>query len=591
MSLLLWFLLGELVVLAVGISLGSFILNRRRENRLHESVARLLQSILDSEPERLAQIQQNLLAQYPLSGKNRVEKLGQRIIEGEREFFRELVRILLLGDMNALPNLHQNLRGLMTRHMEILQQLAGVPSTTAPVEKPPEQDVTTTEYSTEDDTEDDLDSLLQAAAQGGFDGDSMLVAGGDDEDGLVPTAEPPAVAAATPPAALPVADAEPGEEDDDLDDLLQAAALGDFEADSMLVAGGDDEDGTTPATQPAGAATESPPVTPPAALPLADAEPGEEDDDLDALLQAAALGDFDEDSMLVAGDDDEDGTTPVAEPAGTVPVSPPVTPPAALPLADAEPGEEDDDLDALLQAAALGDFDEEAMLVAGDDDEDEPVPTAESVTAVAAAPLPAALPLADNEPDQQDDELDALLQAALALEDSGEETMLIAGGDDQDETEAATEPATAVPAATPTAPLPLPDDEPDEDPDELDDELKALLQAALALEESGGETILIAGGDDQDETEAATEPATAVPATRPVPDEFDAMLDNLANRDASQAQSPATGGEALELDVDDILSDLALVEDDAVATDETPPVSSRSSRKGKKPGQAKTSIT
>ena len=527
MSLLLWFLLGELVVLAVGISLGSFILNRRRENRLHESVARLLQSILDSEPERLAQIQQNLLAQYPLSGKNRVEKLGQRIIEGEREFFRELVRILLLGDMNALPNLHQNLRGLMTRHMEILQQLAGVPSTTAPVEKPPEQDVTTTEYSTEDDTEDDLDSLLQAAAQGGFDGDSMLVAGGDDEDGLVPTAEPPAVAAATPPAALPVADAEPGEEDDDLDDLLQAAALGDFEADSMLVAGGDDEDGTTPATQPAGAATESPPVTPPAALPLADAEPGEEDDDLDALLQAAALGDFDE----------------------------------------------------------------EAMLVAGDDDEDEPVPTAESATAVAAAPLPAALPLADNEPDQQDDELDALLQAALALEDSGEETMLIAGGDDQDETEAATEPATAVPAATPTAPLPLPDDEPDEDPDELDDELKALLQAALALEESGGETILIAGGDDQDETEAATEPATAVPATRPVPDEFDAMLDNLANRDASQAQSPATGGEALELDVDDILSDLALVEDDAVATDETPPVSSRSSRKGKKPGQAKTSIT
>jgi hypothetical protein len=589
MSLLLWFLLGELVVLAVGISLGSFILNRRRENRLHESVARLLQSILDSEPERLAQIQQNLLAQYPLSGKNRVEKLGQRIIEGEREFFRELVRILLLGDMNALPNLHQNLRGLMTRHMEILQQLAGVPSTTAPVEKPPEQDVTTTEYSTEDDTEDDLDSLLQAAAQGGFDGDSMLVAGGDDEDGPVPTAEPPvAVAAATPPAALPVADAEPDEEDDDLDALLQAAALGDFEADSMLVAGGDDEDEPVPTAEPPVAVAAA---TPPAALPVADAEPDEEDDDLDALLQAAALGDFDEDSMLVAGDDDEDGTTPVAEPAGTVPVSPPVTPPAALPLADAEPGEEDNDLDALLQAAALGDFDEEAMLVAGDDDEDEPVPTAESATAVAAAPLPAALPLADNEPDQQDDELDALLQAALALEDSGEETMLIAGGDDQDETEAATEPAVTVPAATPTAPLLLPDDEPDEDPDELDDELKALLQAALALEESGGETILIAGGDDQDETEAATEPATAVPATRPVPDEFDAMLDNLANRDASQAQSPATGGEALELDVDDILSDLALVEDDAAATDETPPVSSRSSRKGKKSGQAKTSIT
>ena len=589
MSLLLWFLLGELVVLAVGISLGSFILNRRRENRLHESVARLLQSILDSEPERLAQIQQNLLAQYPLSGKNRVEKLGQRIIEGEREFFRELVRILLLGDMNALPNLHQNLRGLMTRHMEILQQLAGVPSTTAPVEKPPEQDVTTTEYSTEDDTEDDLDSLLQAAAQGGFDGDSMLVAGGDDEDGPVPTAEPPvAVAAATPPAALPVADAEPDEEDDDLDALLQAAALGDFEADSMLVAGGDDEDEPVPTAEPPVAVAAA---TPPAALPVADAEPDEEDDDLDALLQAAALGDFDEDSMLVAGDDDEDGTTPVAEPAGTVPVSPPVTPPAALPLADAEPGEEDNDLDALLQAAARGEVDEEAMLVAGDDDEDEPVPTAESVTAVAAAPLPAALPLADNEPDQQDDELDALLQAALALEDSGEETMLIAGGDDQDETEAATEPAVTVPAATPTAPLLLPDDEPDEDPDELDDELKALLQAALALEESGGETILIAGGDDQDETEAATEPATAVPATRPVPDEFDAMLDNLANRDASQAQSPATGGEALELDVDDILSDLALVEDDAAATDETPPVSSRSSRKGKKSGQAKTSIT
>ena len=201
----------------------------------------------------------------------------------------------------------------------------------------------------------------------------------------------------------------------------------------------------------------------------------------------------------------------MAEPAGAAAASPSAIPPATLPVADAEPGEEDDDLDALLQAAALGDFDEEAMLVAGGDDEDGTTPVAEPAGAAAASP-----------------------------------------------------------SVTPPATLPLADDEPDEDSDELDDELKALLQAALALEESGEETVLIAGGDDEDEAEVATEPVTAIPANRPVPDEFDAMLDNLANRDATQAESPATGGEALELDIDDILSDLALLENDAAATDETP---------------------
>ena len=120
MSLLFWLLSGELILLTVSISLGLFIANKRREHRLHEAVSKLLQAILDSEAGHQEQIRNELLTRYPLSGKKKIEKLGNQILAEERVFFHELVRVLLTGDTKSLSTLHQPLHALLNRQMDIL---------------------------------------------------------------------------------------------------------------------------------------------------------------------------------------------------------------------------------------------------------------------------------------------------------------------------------------------------------------------------------------------------------------------------------------------------------------------------------------
>jgi hypothetical protein len=398
MNLVFWLLAGELVLLAVGISAGLFFINKRREHHLYESVTQLLQAILDSEPRHLEQMRDELLSLYPLSGKNKVDKLTQQIVEGEREFFRELIRILLVEDTRALPGLHQTLQGLMTRQREMLQQLgtgavslnpggAVPPSGDGnslqavaqgnPDEAEPALSVTpavSDEAGSGDD--DDLDALLQAVALGDLDEDTPLVAGGDDEEEMAIPApvSTPAVApmttgaAAATPAEAEATPAEDEDDDDDLDALLQAA-LGNLDDDIPLVAGGDDEEEmaipapvSTPAVAPmtTGAAAATP------AEAEAEATPAEDDDDdLDALLQAA-LGNLDDDIPLVAGGDDTDETTEI------VPVDEVKTDHtwSARSLLDDSVMADDDDLNALLQATALGDFDEDALLIDGNDEEE-----------------------------------------------------------------------------------------------------------------------------------------------------------------------------------------------------------------------------
>ncbi|MGI9213966.1 MAG: hypothetical protein ACR2HF_15975 [Methylococcaceae bacterium] len=135
MNLLFWLLSGELLLLTASISVGLFFINKRRESRLLDSVAQLLQSIIDSEPEHLSEIRKNLSALAPLGGKNKIEKLGNQLVDEEREFLRELIRILLIQDMNGLTHLHQRLQGLVIHQMEMLRQLdlgtaaSGSPST------------------------------------------------------------------------------------------------------------------------------------------------------------------------------------------------------------------------------------------------------------------------------------------------------------------------------------------------------------------------------------------------------------------------------------------------------------------------------
>ena len=414
MNLVLWLLAGELVLLALGISAGLFFMNKRRESRLYESVTKLLQAILDSEPGHLEQMRADLLSSYPLSGKNKIDKLSHQILEGEREFFRELIRILLVGDTHALPGLHKNLQGLMTRQRELLQQL-GTGAITA------------------------NHSATKAPA-----GSAGSVSGLDE--------------------AMDTTENDPvGDQDEDLDNLLQAAALGDLDEEPMLVAGGDDG--------------EEPTATTPAAP---DDAASEEDDELDTLLQAAALGDLEEEPLLVAGGDDEEDAAMSA----SVAASPPDE---AIPA-------EDDELDALLQAAALGDLEEEPLLVAGGDDEEE----AAMPTSVAASPPDEAISV-------EDDELDALLQAA-ALGDLDEDSVLVVGGDDEEE---AAMPVSAAPAS-PTE--------------------------SLAL-----------------------------------PDEFDALLDDLARMDADPSTPDPAGEDDLAPDIEDILNDLNLAETTAAAVDDIPP--------------------
>jgi|GEM_PF-5118390 len=331
MNLVFWLLAGELVLLAVGISAGLFFINKRREHHLYESVTQLLQAILDSEPRHLEQMRDELLSLYPLSGKNKVDKLTQQIVEGEREFFRELIRILLVEDTRALPGLHQTLQGLMTRQREMLQQLGtGAVSLNPGGAVPPSGD----------------GNSLQAVAQGNPD-----------------EAEP---ALSVTPA---VSDEAGSGDDDDLDALLQAVALGDLDEDTPLVAGGDDEEEmaipapvSTPAVAPmtTGAAAATP-----AEAEATPAEDEDDDDDLDALLQAA-LGNLDDDIPLVAGGDDTDETTEI------VPVDEVKTDHtwSARSLLDESVMADDDDLNALLQATALGDFDEDALLIDGNDEEE-----------------------------------------------------------------------------------------------------------------------------------------------------------------------------------------------------------------------------
>ncbi|MBM3203142.1 hypothetical protein FJZ55_04460, partial [Candidatus Woesearchaeota archaeon] len=338
MSLVFWLLAGELVLLAVGISAGLFFINKRREHRLYESVTQLLQAILDSEPGHLEQMRDGLLALYPLSGKNKVDKLTQQIVEGEREFFRELIRILLLEDTRALPGLHKNLQGLMARQREILQQLGTSVGSLNPVGAIPQsRDNGGTVLTANDPVDDaDLDDLLQAVASGD------------------PDEEEPVFSAS--PVVTDEADSGDDDDDDDLDTLLQAAALGDFDEDTPLVAGGDDEEEMsipTPAVVPMPTGTEDTLSTSPE-----EAAPAE-GDDLDALLQAAALGDLDEDTLLVAGGDAPDPAPAVTDETWS-----------ARSLLDDSATADDDNFDALLQAAALGDFDEDALLIDGNDEEE-----------------------------------------------------------------------------------------------------------------------------------------------------------------------------------------------------------------------------
>jgi hypothetical protein len=120
MTLMALILSGELVLLAVIVSLGLMIANRRRRDRMLQAVGDLLDNFVAGQPEHLAQLKQNLEMRYPISGKKSSERISSKLIAEEREFLRELVKILLTNDLNGLAELHHPLRNLLNRQMELV---------------------------------------------------------------------------------------------------------------------------------------------------------------------------------------------------------------------------------------------------------------------------------------------------------------------------------------------------------------------------------------------------------------------------------------------------------------------------------------
>jgi hypothetical protein len=54
MTLLVWILLGEVALLAMFVSVGLMIANRRRYNRILQTVSELLDQVVNTEAQRLA---------------------------------------------------------------------------------------------------------------------------------------------------------------------------------------------------------------------------------------------------------------------------------------------------------------------------------------------------------------------------------------------------------------------------------------------------------------------------------------------------------------------------------------------------------
>lgn len=548
MNLLFWLLSGELILLAVSISLGLFIMNKRRENRLHEAVAKLLQSILDTEPKHLEQIHNDLMSRYPLSGKNKIEKLGKQIITEEREFFRELVRVLLTNDMNSLSSLHQPLHTLMNKQMDVLHQLGSTGITGTTDTSPATLADSDTSSAIDDDEtlldDDDMDALLQAATLTD-DEEVEWVESEGDESTPTGTTTTDAPAATAPSPKLDEDDDALLDDDDDMAALLQAASLaGDDEVEWVESEG----DESLMMTMPEESSTDK-------GMDMDMKDEDEEDDDMKALLEAASFAaDLDEDAELFGGGDDSEAMDL-----------------SSATSANLEPSDEaslNNEMDALLQAAEQNEENDSAA-----DQESAP---ALSLPPTDTAELP-----------DDDDDMDALMQAAALAATLGDEAdILVDGGNDEEAmlTEGTTEP-----------------------PEKAGEIFDASALKAMTTAETTPAKAKPAAPRKKSKVQQAS-PEKSPEAT----DEFDALLNDLAKMEPAQTSADDSGmdgdqaasgnplsgmdDEDLDLDMEDILNDLLLAEDaadedslmsntDLQAMLETPDTESPPKSTEKKPGK------